>query len=108
MIGYQELTQIILYAVKALTQIYTPLLNLIWNFAIKYGLQGNMAYLGFAMGNRSYLELYSCLYGNIFPAMISLVLGLSSLIPFAIFQFLILYILKEGFLIHFPLLRCFP
>lgn len=79
MIGYQELIQIILYAVKALTQIYTPLLNLIWNFAIKYGLQGKMAYLGFAMGNRSYMDLYSYLYGNIFPAMISLVLGLSAI-----------------------------
>ena len=79
MIGYQELIQIILYAVKVLTQIYTPLLNLIWNFAIKYGLQGNMAYLGFAMGNRSYMDLYSYLYGNIFPAMISLVLGLSAI-----------------------------
>ena len=79
MIGYQELMQILLYAVKALTQIYTPLLDLLWNFAIKYGLQGNMAYLSFAMGNRSYLGLYSYLYGSIFPAMISLVLGVSAI-----------------------------
>jgi hypothetical protein len=83
MIGYQQLLQIVLYGVEALTRIYTPLLGLMWNFAIRYGLQGNMSYLGFAMGNTSYLGLYSYLYGSIMPAMISLVLGISAMLIIA-------------------------
>ncbi len=79
MIGYQELLQIIIYAVKALTRIYMPLLALLWNFAIQYGLQSNMAFLGFALNNTSYLSLYSYLYGGIFPALVSLVLGISAI-----------------------------
>ena len=80
MLGYSEVITILLYLIRAVTALYSPLLGLIWEATVKYGLEPGSAFPSSSINSSGFLSLYSYIYKGSIPILVSVLIAGSALL----------------------------